>query len=531
MPRLQFRTEGRDLFTHLLRAGRTLVGRSDRCDVALPSDHVSRVHCSVEQRTEGWWLVDRSKNGTLLNGKAVPDSSLTDRDTFELGPFQVTFLAESMPTQSPTANAVKPRPFEELVDVGPERVAATRAELTVSRGAHAGRTFVMDRAVTTVGGKGAHVEIDDALGAAALRIRVVRGRVMIEPAGAAVFLGGSRLREITPALSGEEIRVGDHAFTVDVRTVDDHDAEREELGAMVGRSTVMKKLFATLARMAAHDDTVLLTGESGTGKELAAAAVHASGPRYDAPFVAVNCAAVTDSLFESELFGHEKGAFTGAVTRQDGAFQRADHGTLFLDEVGELKLDMQAKLLRALESGEVRRVGGAAPEFPDVRIVAATNRDLVAMVRANTFRSDLYFRLAVLSVRLPPLRERLGDVPTLVRAILEKVQPSATITEDALAHLVAHDWPGNVRELRNVLTRAYVMGGPIVRRESIEYFPAVFDAPNTTPSTISGVDLERNLVLAALKNNHGNRTQAARDLGIPRSSLLYRMRRLGIEGT
>jgi two-component system, NtrC family, response regulator HydG len=528
MPRLQFRADGRDLFTHLLRPGRTLIGRSDRCDVALPSDHVSRVHCALEQRTDGWWLVDRSRNGTLVNGKTVPEVRLENRDVLELGQFEATFYAEGMPTQSPTANTVRPRPFEELVEVGPERVAATRAELTVSRGPGGGRTLTLDRPLTTVGGPGSHVVIDGMDGTV-LRIRVVRGRVMVEPTGAAVYLGGSRVREITPALSGEEIRAGEHAFTVDVRTIDDHDDEREEFGAMVGRSPVMKKLFATLARMAAHDDIVLLTGESGTGKELAAHAVHEAGPRHDGPFVAVNCAAVAESLFESELFGHEKGAFTGAVARQDGAFQRAHEGTLFLDEIGELKLDMQAKLLRALESGEVRRVGGSAPEFPDARIVAATNRDLVAMVRAGTFRSDLYFRLAVLSVRLPPLRERIGDVPALARKILEKIDPSATFAEDALAFLVGHDWPGNVRELRNVLTRAYVMGGKLVQREAIEYFPAVFDGPDAAPA--SGAELERNLVLSALKKNDGNRTQAARELGIPRSSLLYRMRRLGIEST
>ena len=279
---------------------------------------------------------------------------------------------------------------------------------------------------------------------------------------------------------------------------------------------------------------MLLTGESGTGKELAAQGLHDAGPRGEGPFVAINCAAVSDTLFESELFGHEKGSFTGATARSDGAFHRAGGGTLFLDEVGEMRLDLQAKLLRALESGEVRRVGASVAEYPDVRVVAATNRHLPQMVREGTFRQDLYYRLEVLTVRLPPLRERREDIPSIARALLLRNHPGARLSDDAVDALVRYDWPGNIRELRNVLTRAFVMAGGVIGRGDLTFNPWAFeDGAGAAPATAAFVpsasdEEERNAVLAALKEAGGNRTTAARILGIPRSSLLYKLKRLRI---
>jgi DNA-binding NtrC family response regulator len=300
---------------------------------------------------------------------------------------------------------------------------------------------------------------------------------------------------------------------------------------MVGESPPMRALFGILARIARHDAAVLITGPSGTGKELAARAVHDHGPRQDGPFVAVNCAAITDSLFESELFGHEKGAFTGAIQRQNGAFQNADGGTLFLDEVGELKLEAQAKLLRALESGEVRRVGAQRPEFPDVRVIAATNRDLAEMVHRGTFREDLYFRLAVLTVRMPALHERLSDLPLIAKTLLQRLYPEASITPEALGRLRQHPWPGNVRELRNVLTRAYVLGGATIGCDHIAFDALAFRDESTDRPPQRGFKLEREVVLRTLERHGGNRSNAARELGIPRSTLNYKLRQWEDEGS
>jgi two-component system response regulator AtoC len=291
----------------------------------------------------------------------------------------------------------------------------------------------------------------------------------------------------------------------------------------------MRRLFGVLARMAGHDDPVLLTGESGTGKEVAARGIHDSGPRHDQPFVALNCGAIADSLFESELFGYEKGAFTGAAARQEGAFQQANGGTLFLDEIGELRLEVQSKLLRALESGEIRRIGATAPEYPDVRVIAATNRNLPEMVKAGTFRGDLYFRLAVLTVRLPPLRDHREDIRIIAKATLERAHPGARLTPEAITALEGYEWPGNVRELRNVLTRAFVMGGPVLQPANLEFHPWAFEGDSPVPTgTDSGRDPQREQILAALTRHKGNRTRAAQDLAMPRSSLLYKMRKFGI---
>jgi DNA-binding NtrC family response regulator len=363
-----------------------------------------------------------------------------------------------------------------------------------------------------------------------VRVRLLGGRTMIEPGLGAAFLGPTRIRDILPVFPGEEVRIGNTEFVVewDVRE-DTPTADR--FGEMVGVSEPMRRAFGVLRRMAAHHAPVLLIGESGTGKELAARALHDASPRAGRPFVALNCGAITASLFESELFGHEKGSFTGANERRDGAFQRADTGTLFLDEVGELPEEAQSKLLRALESGEVRRVGGGEPTFPDARVIAATNRGLAEGAKAGTFRSDLYFRLAVLAVRLPPLRERAEDIAVMAETIAKRIHADITITPDAHEALRAYAWPGNARELRNVLTRAFVLYGPVIDASSIVFNPLERDGAATSAwAGRNGVDeAEREVVVDALKKANGNRSQAARTLGIARSSLLYKLRRWGIE--
>jgi DNA-binding NtrC family response regulator len=297
---------------------------------------------------------------------------------------------------------------------------------------------------------------------------------------------------------------------------------------MVGDAPVMRQIYGVLARMARHSHPVLLLGESGTGKELAARGLHEEGIRPDGPFYAVNCAALPESLVESELFGHVKGAFTGALRDQDGAFQKADGGTIFLDEVGELKLDAQAKLLRTLESGEVRRVGAEKPEFPSVRVIAATHRDLGDMAERGLFRADLLFRLSVLTARLPPLRDRLTDIPLLFQDLVRRgVLPGATLAEDGLAKLQTYEWPGNVRELRNVLVRAFVMTGPYVGAREIQFSPDTY-AETPPPSEPPSEAEERRMVFEVMTRVAGNRSRAAQILGIPRSSLLYRLRKWGM---
>src|SRR5919107_587545 len=236
-------------------------------------------------------------------------------------------------------------------------------------------------------------------------------------------------------------------------------ADTDRFGSMIGRSVKMRDMFARLEKLARTDTTVLVTGETGAGKELVAEAMHDHSPRANGPFVVLDCGSIPPNLIESELFGHERGAFTGATSNYAGAFERAHGGTVFLDEIGELPLAMQPKLLRVLERKEVRRVGGAKTIEVDVRIVAATNRDLGVEVNRGRFREDLYYRLAVARVHVPPLRDRKDDLPLLIEHILTTTPggETASIAQETIDLMMKHDWPGNVRELRNVIERAVLL--------------------------------------------------------------------------
>ena len=296
---------------------------------------------------------------------------------------------------------------------------------------------------------------------------------------------------------------------------------------MIGESPAMHQLLHTLERIATSTAPVLLIGESGTGKELAASAIHRQSSRSLGPYIPINCAAITPTLFESELFGHEKGSFSGATRRTDGAFRAADGGTLFLDEVGELPLELQAKLLRVLETGEVRRIGATSTSTPDVRVVAATNRDLGKMIREGDFRPDLAYRLSILSARLPPLRERKSDIPALAAHLLHRDRQGAWLSDASIKKLKAHSWPGNIRELRNVLLRAAVIHGGELQPAHLQlndWGVAEYITPNKRKS------ISREAIIDALSRHKGNRTHASRELVIPRSTLLYKMKLMGIEG-
>jgi len=300
---------------------------------------------------------------------------------------------------------------------------------------------------------------------------------------------------------------------------------------MVGSSAAMQKVFAVIEKVAPLDVTVLVTGESGTGKELVANAIHRNSSRSEGALVVANCAAIPVGLIESELFGHEKGAFTGAAARRQGRFEAASGGTLFLDEIGELPAESQAKLLRVLEEKKVTRVGGTEAVDVDVRIVAATNRHLRADVEAGRFRQDLLFRLEVVSVEMPALRDRSGDMPELAEFFLERYRCKADrrlegFSEQAMEKLISHNWPGNIRELKNVIERAAILGsGPEIGAEDILLPEAAVrkDGRFETLAEVERRHIERAMALAG-----GNKKKAAEMLGIPRSSLYDKLREYGL---
>jgi two-component system response regulator PilR (NtrC family) len=314
---------------------------------------------------------------------------------------------------------------------------------------------------------------------------------------------------------------------------------RNRLDRMVGRSEPMQKLFALIRQVAATRSSVLITGESGTGKELVARAIHGLGDRTDKPFVPVNCAAIPDALMESELFGHLKGAFTGADRDRTGLFAAADGGTLFLDEIAELSLNMQVKILRTLQERTIVPVGGVNELAVDVRIIAATNRDLDHEVEQGRFRPDLFYRLHVIPIPIPPLREREGDIPLLAEHFATKFaaemnKPFAGFTSEALALLCGHNYPGNVRELENLVERAVALSsGDTIGADALpDVKPAAVRRgdPGTVDLPPEGLDLdaymgqiERRLLEQALDRTKGNRTEAARLLRITLRSIRYRL--------
>jgi DNA-binding NtrC family response regulator len=340
----------------------------------------------------------------------------------------------------------------------------------------------------------------------------------------------------------------DHLMAVvnkalELRSLRDENRQlREELGRryefanIVGQSAAMQEIFSTILRVAPTRTTVLLCGESGVGKDLIARAIHHHSPRRDRPFVKINCTAIPENLMESELFGYEKGAFTGAAAPRAGKFEQADTGTAFLDEIGDVPPSIQVKLLRVLQERELERLGSNKTRQVDVRVIAATNADLRAALEQGTFREDLYYRLNVLPLNIPALRERKEDIPALARHFVAKYAPNSTLSDDAIEKLMEYHWPGNVRELENVIERSLVLStGSRLEAADIRLdmsprgrsAPAAADA--FLPDGMTLDEHEKQIIREALRRAGGNKSQAARLLGLTRNALRYRLTQIGIE--
>ncbi len=321
---------------------------------------------------------------------------------------------------------------------------------------------------------------------------------------------------------------------------------RERLGRhfdmqnIIGRSPAMLELLETVAQVAPSEATVLITGESGTGKEMIAGAIHSNSPRKEGPFVKINCAAITETLLESELFGHEKGAFTGAYKQKEGRFRQAHGGSLFLDEISEMSLAMQVKVLRVLQEREITRVGGDEVIKVDVRIVAATNKDLVRDIKVGRFREDLYYRLNVVTLEVPPLRERREDIPVLAQHFLKIFSRNNRkeikgFSPQAMERLVKYGWPGNVRELMNAVERGVVLSrGEYLDEEELPLIPGHATAPeeilpqDVMPTNMQLDEVEKATILKTLESTGGNKSEAARRLGVTRKTLHKKLKLYGV---
>jgi DNA-binding NtrC family response regulator len=362
----------------------------------------------------------------------------------------------------------------------------------------------------------------------------------IETAVAATRLGARDY--VTKPFHVDELRAKVERLIQSVELDHENRVLREQLrtrpgfGGLIGVSAKMQRVYKMVEKVSQHKHPVLILGESGTGKELVARSVHFLGVRQNKPFVPVDCSALVATLIESELFGHVKGAFTGAQHARTGLLEAGNGGTVFLDEIGDLPVDMQAKLLRALQEREIRPLGATERVRIDLRVIAATNRDLESAIRTGAFRQDLYFRLNVVQIKLPPLRERKSDIPLLVNFFLEKFsdpqRPTRSISEDAMRRLMAYDWPGNVRELENAIERAVALGsGPILHIGDLPSNLQQGSSEKTIESneltTIE--EMERRFIVRALRETNGDKLAAARILGIGKTTLYRKLKQYGSE--
>ena len=528
MPELAFFRHGEELLRVAL-GDQTTIGRSADCDVSLPDPALSRIQASIERRAGGFTLIDRSGRGTRVAGADVFEAVLTDGTELSFGTWRALFRE---------AGAGDPEATSAGGLTGIRQVEAVHSPQARLRIRDRGRERIAplpDQGLTVGSVQGNGLVLDDPfVSARHLRIERHDGRWQLVDAGSTngTLLGGVRVwhAEIPPGLP---ITVGDSQLVLELGTP----REGRLPGSYEGMFSLdpgMRQVFDLIDRLAPSDLPASILGETGTGKELVARALHARSPRCDGPFIPVNCAAIPESLMESELFGHEKGAFSGAERQRKGAFEEADQGTLFLDEIGEMPLDLQSKLLRALESGEVKRVGSSRPIHVSVRIVSATHRDLAAQVRAGQFREDLFYRLCVIPVAVPPLRRRQGDVRALAQRFLDAAAPRGLQlrwSEEALQRLESYDWPGNVRQLRNVVQRALLLRGEgtVLPASAVTFEdlrPAAGPGGDDNNLYLPGLtmdDIEREAIRLSLRRHRGKRSAVVKELQIAKSTVMKRI--------
>ncbi|MCC7075028.1 MAG: sigma 54-interacting transcriptional regulator [Deltaproteobacteria bacterium] len=545
MPELLLTSDGKQVLRCPLHGQAVSVGRSSANDLSVPDDAMAPLHCSFEPLGGGRYrVVDRGGQGVVVGGAEHEHKDLEDGDEVRLGHLVARFVATSGESAaSPRADGaqrtgiLRTRPGDGAltrIDVRLRLPAANGGKSIdipaegLRIGAHPDNDVVIDdgfvssfHAQLFLRGERLFVrDLDSTNGTFVGAVRVVEAEV---PVGSTIKLGKAEL--VAESKESEE-KLDEPSGAGPWRCVDLHTAD-----------AAFARTFAFIEKVAPHDATVCVFGETGSGKELAAQAIHKLSGRRGGPFVPLNCAAIPQNLIESELFGHEKGAFTGADRLRQGAFEEASKGTLFLDEVGELPMDVQAKLLRVLETRAVRRVGGRGDIAVDVRVVAATHRDLVQHVREGKFREDLLHRLYVIPMTLPPLRERRADIVHLAKHFIATLSPGARkpeLSAEAKKKLERHPFPGNVRELRNVIQRALIVGdGKELADKDIVFVPVTLAEATLVGQVyrpgMTMDEVERSAYKGAL-DAFGSASEAARALGLPKTTFWRRATALGLLG-
>ena len=553
-----------------LGAGEVRIGRSPGCEIQLEDPEAAWEHCVVRLRDGRYHVADcRTGAGTYVNGMRTAQHCLEPDDQVSIGETVLVYreTPEGARQESAHHNLLRACSLlflfralavsrssrhraaleDQLLRLVADLAGSTAGAVLLGRDEEELRAAARERgaqpeleaAVARVVREGGITEPESRLAAVPLYVRGALAGMLAAYFPPQAVSGLSERRDTLSAVATlgaaalESVREIERLQTENALLV-------ERLGSedtgIIGESPAIRKLLQMIGRVAPQDTSVLVLGESGTGKELVARALHRQSPRAARAFVAINCAAITETLLESELFGHEKGAFTGAIEQKKGKLEIADGGTVFLDEIGELAPQLQAKLLRVLQQREFERVGGTRTHKLNVRIIAATNRDLAAEARRGTFRDDLFHRLNVVALRVPPLRERPGDIPALSRFFLARISNECRrkvtrISPEAERYLVQYSWPGNVRELENAIERAVVLGQgdtvlPDDLPETVLESAALIEPPGGLNSSI--IEAKRQRILAAWHEAGGNHNKAAAELNIHPNSLRRMIRTLGL---
>ncbi|MFP2924742.1 sigma 54-interacting transcriptional regulator [Pyxidicoccus sp. 3LG] len=539
MPELVFFRRGEEVLRVAVDRARLVLGRGEHSDVAIPDPEVSRQQVALLWDGERCRVEDLSGKGTTVAGQSLTQGELADGADLVLGQWRAVFRLRG---GSDGADVTTEVGHTTSVQAGEPLAARWQpAQVRVKQGLNESVHRLTGDSFTAGKDAGCDLVLQDRF-ASSRHLKVTRKdgtfHVVDLRSTNGTWLGPVRVFEAQVPLP-TVLRVGETELVLESSAP----AARKDVASfhgIIGGDPAVRQLAELIERVAPSSAAVTILGESGTGKELVARAIHACSQRANRPLIPVNCAAISKELIESELFGHEKGSFTGASGARKGAFEEADGGTLFLDEIGELPLDLQAKLLRALEGGEIKRVGASRPLQVDVRVVAATNKDLLAAAREGRFREDLYYRLCVIPLHLPPLRSRKGDLGGLAEHFIRTYAPrgqSIRFTQAALERLQHHAWPGNIRELRNVVHRALLLRkGPVIDAGDLSFDQELNrDTGIAVPELPPGMTLEqmmekleRQIVEAALKRCNGNRERVARELGVARSTLFKRLKDWGM---
>jgi two-component system response regulator HydG len=541
MAELLFFRDGELQMRSPLRSDRVVLGRASEADFTLPDRGISRLQCEIVKRPNGFAIVDLSGRGTPVSSRTANDRGtlLKDGDEIRLGTFAVVFSA--LEVRATTPEITRQRATESATEehavgtgaVGRARLRTQQAEgdAIVPLRAEDGFTLVVG---TNPEGPRQLKLHDRFVSTDHFRIQFRDGHWVLTDRHSknGTFVDGVHVIE---AVLGERatIRAGETLLAFETEGV--ATSSDEPLPGLITRDPSMQPVIELVRRVAPSAVSVAIHGETGAGKEVIARAIHLLSPRHASAFVAINCGAISRDTVESELFGHEKGAFTGADRARAGAFEEADGGTLFLDEIGDLPASIQVKLLRTLERGEIRRLGASRTQTVNVRIISATHHDLLAAVEEGTFREDLYYRLFVAPVELPPLRQRVADIMPLAEYFAAQLTPGEThitFAPAARVRLESHGWHGNARELRNVVQLALLnRQGSVVTAEDLVFRPSprqarVLDAMRTTGRTLD--EIEKEAYRMALQRHDGDRKAAMEELGVARSTFFRKMEEFGL---